>query len=109
MYASVFFHKICEGRRVAGTNVHRLLCACVCIARKLCEDTPVPQRAVARAAGVWPLELLRLERAALHLLAWRLYVPEDAYEAEHAALVALGRGTESSGREGPDSHARPEQ
>ena len=91
VHAHVYFTRICAQVELSPLNVHRLLAACVCVAHKFCEDVPSAQCVLARTFGVTARELGRLERAALGLLDWRLYVRAAAYDAACASLAEAFR------------------
>ena len=70
-------------------SMHRTILILLLVATKMHRDDPVSNKFFARLGGIPPKELARLERCALHLLDYTLFVSIDEYAREVAYWDAL--------------------
>ena len=70
-------------------SVHRTMLTLLLLATKMHRDDPASNQFFSRLGGIPPKELARLERCALDLLSYRLFVSIDEYTQELSYWDAL--------------------
>eukprot|EP00756_Hemistasia_phaeocysticola_P011152 Hpha_TRINITY_DN15092_c0_g9::TRINITY_DN15092_c0_g9_i1::g.124510::m.124510 len=83
---TVLLRRLNPTKPVNSLSVHRMIAVCFVIAAKLTDDVYYANRFYGKLSGLMVQDLNNLERTALRLLNWNLYVsPEDFAEVNSIA------------------------